>query len=365
MENIIPMFIIFSYSVVMNSVAPLLKSFRELYSISLSISSLLPFFMLIGTVLSNLVVSIIINKLGVKKTIFTGIVITILGTFFIALSKSFALTLFGLLIFGFSTGFGFTGGTTLLAMSKNANYGFFHGAYGIGGMFAPFVIATTQKITGNFKDIYYFYTFLFSILLLVVMIKNPTEKSLKTLNEGFKIHQIKKAFGDKNFSFFLFILILYSSVEISTITWAGSTMNNVLFGLFASYSLFWLVFTISRFLTDIISKNVRNLVEINSIILSLALVLFIVTKHPIFFVLSGFFFGPIFPYVQQRGIASISSSLIPIFNGTTYALTSLGGSIASAIMGLTMERSLLVSWAIPLITINVMYTLSKKFLARS
>lgn len=387
MENIIPMFIIFSYSLVMNSTAPLLSAFRELYSISIPLSALLPFFMLTGTVLSNIFVSIIINKFGVKKTILTGNIISVIGILLISSSKTFILSLFGLLIFGFSTGFGFTGGTTLLASGKNPKYGFFHGAYGIGGMVAPSIIGLVQRITKNFKDVYYFYAILFVILFLIIKTTETTVKQKYAKNLGnfgnlrnpsnvnnvsnvskykeqisdmhsFKV--IKEAFRNRNFVLFLFMLVTYSSVEIGTITWAGSTMRNILINSFTAYSLFWLTFTISRFLTDTLSKMHLNLVKTHTIILAILTVLFIISRNPLFFVLSGFFLGPIFPYLQKRGILSIDSSLIPIFNGATYALTSLGGNVVSTLMGVTLGTSILISWLIPLTLIFILNLTSNK-----
>lgn len=363
MENVIPMLIIFSYSLVMNSTAPLLSAFRELYSISISLSALFPFFMLTGTVLSNIFVSVIINKLGVKKTILTGTIISIVGILLISASKTFMISLFGLLIFGFSTGFGFTGGTTLLASGKNPKYGFFHGAYGIGGMAAPFVIWIVEKITKNFKDTYYLYATLFFVLFLVIKNRVPQMNLYKAKEKSpeiLSIKTIKKAFKSPNFALFLFILIIYSSIEIGTITWAGSTMKNILLNSFTAYSLFWFTFTVSRFLTDMLTQRYRKLINTYTMILAVIIVLFVVLRNPIFFILSGFFLGPIFPYVQKRGILSIDSSLIPVFSGATYALTSLGGNIVSTLMGLLLGINVLISWLIPLSLIAILNITSKK-----
>ena len=355
-DNILPMLIIFSYSLVLNSMAPLLKSFRELFHISTSLSSLLPFFSLTGTVLSNIFVGLYINKLGIKKSLLIGFTLTIIGTLIVAFAQQYWIALIGLLIFGLSSGFGFTGGTTLLSLSKNANFGFFHGAYGVGGMLAPFVIIATEKSTGNFKYVYYIYSVIFLSLFSYILSKNFPRINTQT----FKFGQIKDAFKDRNFSLFLTLLILYSSAEIGTITWAGSTMKEKIISSFISYTLFWFAFTVSRFLVNILAQKTKNLVKLNSSILAILIIMFLLTKNPIFFILSGFFFGPIFPYTQSRGISLITPSYLPLFNGATYAFTSLGGNIVSTLMGMILDKSLIMAWTIPLGIVLVIYYTSKK-----
>lgn len=356
-ENILPMLIIFSYSLVLNSMAPLLKSFRELFNISTALSSLLPFFSLSGTVISNIFVGVYISKLGLKRSLIIGSILTIVGTFVVAFATNYSLALIGILIFGLSTGFGFTGGTTLLTLSKNANYGFFHGAYGLGGIIAPFIITIAEKATSNFKNVYYIYAVGFAFLYIYLLFRKIPE--LKT-TEPFNLKQIKNAFRDRNFSLFLILLILYSSAEIGTITWSGSTMRETNISPFISYTLFWLTFTLSRFLVNNLSNLVKNLVRLNSLILLFLVIIFVITKNPVLFSLSGFFFGPIFPYVQNIAINSINRTYTNLFNGSTYAFTSLGGNIVSTLMGLFLDKSLPLSWSIPVIIIFTIYSISKE-----
>ncbi|MEN3041762.1 MAG: MFS transporter, partial [Fervidobacterium sp.] len=140
----------------------------------------------------------------------------------------------------------------------------------------------------------------------------------------------------------------------------GSTMKETNINSFISYTLFWLTFTISRFLVNNLSSLIENLVRINSLILLFLVTIFVLTKNPILFSLSGFFFGPIFPYVQSKGIKSINGIYVPLFNGSTYAFTSLGGNIVSTLMGLTLDKSAPLSWSIPAIIIFTIYSISKK-----
>ncbi|MGC8819939.1 MAG: MFS transporter [Fervidobacterium sp.] len=356
MENLLPMLIIFSYSLVLNSMAPLLRSFRELFEISTALSSLLPFFSLTGTVLSNIVVGVYINKLGIKRALFIGSILTITGTLTVALAKNYTIALIGIFVFGFSTGFGFTGGTTLLTTSNNASFGFFHGAYGLGGMLAPFVITLAEKLTGNFKNVYFFYSTLFALFLIYISKQVLPKISTESLN----LKEIKVAFSDKNFALFLILLILYSSVEIGTITWAGNTMKQSSLSSFTAYTLFWLLFTLSRFMLGIISKITKNIVRINSLALIILVLSFALTKEPIIFVISGFFLGPIFPFTQSRGIDKIDKKYVSIFNGSTYAFTSLGGNVVSTIMGITLERNLIFAWLVPVLLTFIMFSVGKK-----
>ncbi len=356
MENLLPMFIIFSYSLVLNSMAPLLKLFKELFEISTFASSLLPFFSLTGTVLSNILVGLYVNRLGLKRTLIIGSVLTIIGTITVASGSNYYITLLGIFIFGLSTGFGFTGGTTLLSTSKKANFGFFHGAYGLGGVIAPFVIILVEKSTGNFKNVYFVYSGIFILFSIYAFFKTfPNIKS-----DTFKLTDIKYAFKDKPFVFFLTLLILYSSAEIGTITWAGTTMSQKLISSFMAYTLFWSLFTIGRFTVNLIAKFVWNLVRINTFALAIIIILFILTKNPILFVLSGLFLGPIFPHVQSNGIKSIDQKYTSIFNGATYALTSLGGNIVSTAMGMILDRSIFIAWLIPLTIVLIIFILSKR-----
>ncbi|KAF2962186.1 MFS transporter [Fervidobacterium sp. 2310opik-2] len=356
MENLLPMFIIFSYSLVLNSMAPLLKSFKELFEISTFASSLLPFFSLTGTVLSNILVGLYINKLGLKRSLIIGSILTIIGTITVAFGSNYYITLLGMFVFGLSTGFGFTGGTTLLSTSKKANFGFFHGAYGLGGVIAPFVIILVEKSTGNFKNVYFVYSAMFILFSIYAFFR--TFPDIKT--DTFKLTDIKFAFNDKSFAFFLTLLILYSSAEIGTITWAGTSMKQEFINSFMAYTLFWSLFTIGRFTVNLIAKFVGNLVRINTFTLAIIIILFILTKHPVLFVLSGLFLGPIFPYVQSNGIKSINQKYIPIFNGATYAFTSLGGNIVSTTMGIVLDKSIFIAWLIPLTIVLIIFILSRK-----
>jgi fucose permease len=151
--------------------APLLSSFRELFHISVELSSLLPFFSLTGTVLSNIFVGIYLNRLGLKRALMTGYLLTILGSLIIAFSGRLFLSLVGLFFFGLSTGFGFTASTTLLVQSKKPKFGLFHGAYGLGGIIAPLLIKVVQGKWQDFRFVYLIYSALFLSRLTYTLVK--------------------------------------------------------------------------------------------------------------------------------------------------------------------------------------------------
>lgn len=358
MENLYPMLVIFSYSLVLNSMPPLLSSFRELFNISIALSSFLPFFSLAGTVISNIFTGIFLNKLGIKRALLTGYFLTIVGALIVAFSGNYLLSILGLFIFGLSTGFGFTGSTTLLSQAKNPNFGFYHGAYGLGGILAPFCISWATKNFGDFRNVYLMYAIMFLLLTLYTFIK--TFPILQNLQDGFSLKGISNAFRDTHFSTFLLLLILYSSVEIGVITWAGIVMKNVIISSYVAYALFWFAFTLSRFFTDFLEKVMSSLLRTNAIILGFTVFLFFWLRNPLFFALSGFFFGPLFPYMQKNALGKIKKEHLTLFNGATYAFTSLGGSVVSILMGMIIERNIFLALIVPLVILTSMELISLK-----
>ncbi len=356
MDNLYPMLVIFSYSLVLNSMPPLLSSFRELFNISIALSSFLPFFSLAGTVISNIFTGIFLNKLGIKRALLTGYSLTIIGALIVAFSGNYLLSIFGLFVFGLSTGFGFTGSTTLLSQAKNPNFGFYHGAYGLGGILAPFCISWATRSFGDFRNVYLMYAMMFLLLTFYTVTKNfPI---LQNVQGGLSLKGISNAFKNADFLTFLSLLILYSSAEIGVITWAGTVMKDVIISSYVAYSLFWLAFTLSRFFTNYLEKVMPALLRTTAIILGLTIFLFFWLRNPLFFALSGFFFGPLFPYMQKNALGKIKKEHLTLFNGATYAFTSLGGSVVSILMGMIIERNIFLALIVPLVIIISMELIS-------
>jgi len=158
----------------------------------------------------------------------------------------------------------------------------------------------------------------------------------------------------------LLLLILYSSVEIGVITWAGIVMKNVIISSYVAYALFWLAFTLSRFFTDFLEKVMSSLLRTNAIILGFTVFLFFWLRNPLFFALSGFFFGPLFPYMQKNALGKIKKEHLTLFNGATYAFTSLGGSVVSMLMGMVIERNIFLALIVPLVILTSMELISLK-----
>ena len=358
MEVFFPMIIIFSYSLVLNSIAPLLNSFRELYQISIALSTLLPFFSLTGTVLSNILAGIYLNKLELKRALLTGYTFTIVGSIILAFASNHYTAMIGLFIFGLSSGFGFTGSTTLLSQSKNANFGFYHGAYGLGGITAPICIALTKNLVGDFRKVYLLYVILFIVLGIYTLLRRLPQ--LHGSNEKISLKGIKDAFKDSNFSTFLTLLILYSSTEIGVINWAGTVINEKHLSVYTSYTLFWVTFTLSRFITSFIEKVFKFLLRVNALILLFVFIGIFLFRNPVYFVISGLFLGPLFPYMQKNGVSQVKKEHLTIFNGATYAFTSLGGNIASTIMGVVIEKNVVVAMLVPMIILFAMEYISFK-----
>lgn len=360
MSNLFPMIIIFSYSLVLNSMAPLLSSFRELFHISVGLSSLLPFFSLTGTVISNIFVGIYLNKLGLKKALMTGYLLTILGSLIVTLSGSLPLSLAGIFLFGLSTGFGFTASTTLLVQSKNPKFGLFHGAYGLGGIIAPLLINFVQRKWQDFRIVYLIYSVLFISLLTYTLLKKIEELSAEQKRESFSLSEIRQAFKIDSFRIFLLLLLLYSSAEIGVITWAGTISNSGVISTYNAYMIFWALFTLSRFAVERLEKTFRYLLRTNTLLLVVSTVLLFTTKNPIYFIVSGFLFGPLFPYIQKHALRNIPSDVVSLFNGATYAFTSLGGNIASTLIGVLIGKSFIFALLVPVIIIFSITLLSFK-----
>jgi len=246
----------------------------------------------------------------------------------------------------------------LLAQSKNANFGFYHGAYGLGGILAPLFIQMAQVGMNNFKNVYFIYAVIFILLFTYTFTRLHVTASTKA--EAFKLSEIKYAFSNSTFMIFLTLLILYSSAEIGVINWAGNIMKEGIVTSATAYSIFWILFTLGRFFLSPITKLFKDLVSVNTIVMIILISLFVITKSPLFFIIAGLFFGPLFPYIQQTAVGKIEKNHLPLFNGATYAFTSLGGSIVSTIMGAFLDTAAIVSYLLPIIVILAIFILNRK-----
>ncbi|WP_158005823.1 MFS transporter [Fervidobacterium thailandense] len=348
----VAMSLLFTYSLVLNSVAPLLNYFRSYFELSVASSSLIPVFLLSGTVLSNIFVGFIFNKLGLRRTLLVGLFLLVTGTSSAAFSNSIALLILGMILIGFSNGFGFTGATMLLLTegTKSSNFGLFHGAYGLGGIAAPLLIELFNQLGTGFKGLYLTYTFL--AVSLTLMVGKATANALPieetSVNNAERKEKLKLT-GEsrKVFITYLIMLIFYSSAEIGTITWAGTYSKPGVVPTTLGYTVFWFLFTVTRFALPIIEKTFRNIVLLNGTLLIIFLLLFAKTGNITLFFTTGAFFGPLFPYIQSRAIRKISEELRPVFNGLTYSLTSLGGNLTVFLMGTLIEKFGILSYMLP------------------
>ncbi len=347
---IYPYLIIFFYSMILNTLPLVLTSFQRAFDISVGVSSFLPFASLIGTVVSNIFIGLYLGKIGLKRSFLTAFTFVSFGTLLVAISNNIYVTLFGLFFIGLSVGFSFTSATTLLAYLPKANFGFFHAAYGLGGVISPVIL----KLVGKYMFLYAIY-FVFALLVLIY---SSTRKFPRV--EAIESRNILSVFKYPEFSIFLLFLTLYSSAEIGSITWSSNFMESFGKSTELMYVGFWAMFTLGRFLSGVFEKMSEK-VLLNVLASSIFLILFVTFKVPIIFVVYGFIVGPIFPIVQLIATEKLSKDILPAFNGATYAFTTLGGSLTNLAMGFVADRSFEIAFLIPII---IYLTLSGLFYAK-
>lgn len=330
----------FFFSLIVNSFQPLLPVVQRTFGISIAQSAALPTVISLAITIFTLIIGILINRIGRKKAFMLSLILPIPGCLIIAFSPSFALFVTGYAIVGLAIGGGFTTGTTIYAGLPRQNFGLYHASFGLGGMASPLVLDLWIGWGLDFRLLYLFYLLLFlasAIILLFIKVPNPApdtaSASASENTGGSGKNHINRGLFASGVAF----LASYAIVEVGSSTWASNMIIDG-YGLpSASFILsgFWLLFTLSRLVSDWLARRLGPMRAIQ-ILMTLSffiLLLWMLMLSPWIFILLGLSFGPVFSIAQKHFNSLLPDRQRGLFNGMTYAGNGTGIMLVVPIMG--------------------------------
>ncbi len=355
--------IVIFISMVTNTLAPILTTIQDTFSVSPAVSSILPTISTFGSLVVNFVGGFFIASFGTKNSLRLSLIFVILGSMFFYAFTNFFMISLGVLFLGFATGGIFMSLTSNFAHLKPQyqNYGFFHACFGLGGIIAPLIVYIFMFYNIPIRYIYLFYAFTALFLLFFVSSKFDEIKYEKTdLKNAKDLLRLPIVY----ISFILFFL--YSGSEISYITWEGNLFHTgfhyskEMASLFLS--AFWVLYTIMRALTDLISRKFGylNLLIFSSISAFISILIMTIFKIQYLFILTGVLIAPFFPTLQKFMNFKIKHKDIGLYSGLLYGFDSAGILFLVPAMGFVVNYNPVSAYVIPLISFFVIFLLVLK-----
>ncbi|MDK2886888.1 MAG: hypothetical protein PWP54_1466 [Thermosipho sp. (in: thermotogales)] len=341
---------IFIVSIIVNTLAPLMPLLQKELNISISKSSSIPVFAVLGTTIFSIILSFLISRIGIKKSNYFGYLFLFVGLLMFSLSKSLIGIILASFFIGASSSFLFTSLTTLLAHLENPHYGITHAFFGIGGIVAPLLVSFSIKYNFSYRFLYFSY-FLLTVFIFIwnVFIKMPDAKY-----EVMNFSKIKSTILKPIFFLSIISFLLYSGSEIGLITWVSNLF--IYFGsspdvAALSISSFWIFYTISRFLSDFVVKFIseKKIVIFCTLFSSMFIFIMLITKNSLIFLIIGFLMGAVFPMIQRYANMKLNKDEVGLLNGITFASTGVGGMIFSYFMGLLSKVSIPLMFIFPIL----------------
>ncbi|MDK2900426.1 MAG: hypothetical protein PWQ45_968 [Thermosipho sp. (in: thermotogales)] len=350
---------IFLGALLANSIAPLMPVFQEKLNATVAFSTFIPVVNTAGTTIFSFIISFFINKLGLKKTHFIGHLFLLSSLLILSFLESLKFILLGVFLLGSGLSIIFTSSTTFLSHFKDPKFGIVHGFFGLGGILSPMFVSLFLKSGISYKYLYLIY--LSFVIFLFIWNMNMKFPDIKIDENSFSS---SKPYLKPLFYITVLSLFFYSASEISTATWAPNLFLNFGFtkqqaALFLS--IFWGLFTFSRFLMDFLLKFVNyrlyvlTITSLSFIFLSLLIVL----KIPFLFYLFGLSMGAIFPLIQRNANIKLDKSEVGFLNGITYSATGIGSLLFISLMGYISKFSIRAMFVVPIIGLAVVFLLQK------
>lgn len=212
-------------------------------------------FISIGAMLVFFISGKLIEKFGLIKIIFYGIIYNIFALTTVYLSINY----YTLLPAFFLVGSGITilniSSVNLISISYSEKRGkminLLHLFYGVGGIIAPYFVTLVLNIGFGWN-----YSFLFSIILLIIIFFEFNSTSIPQMEAGSEnsMKKTSELLKDKKVILFSLIIFLQVGVEFSIVTWLAPFLKDVQSrsDLAVSFyvSMFFITFTIGRLLAS-------------------------------------------------------------------------------------------------------------------
>lgn len=354
--------IVFASSLYINSISPLMTNFQDIFNISISQSSALPFTNTLGNIIFATLAGFLISKVGLRNSLFNAFSFLIISIIIFITSNNYIGLVLAMFFVGGGMGQLFSVTVSMYDhLDKNLqNYGLFHAFFGIGGIVGPALVSLFLKYNLSYKYLFGIYLIILITLFAIIYLRNLVE-NVKYESFSFKegVTLIKKRLVLVS----LIMLTIYAGLEIGSVTWAANLFRNY-FGYSKEnsalfISAFWFAFTFGRIITDKIYNALKEKTSFYiPLITSLVLFLIIFFKIPYFFILFGLFLGPIFPATQKYLNSHLSHRDVGLVSGLVFAGSGVGSMIITTTMGVIADKSLFISYLLPVIFLLVISLIS-------
>lgn len=278
-------------------------------------------FISIGAMLVFFISGKLIEKFGLIKLLFYGVIYNTLSLSAVYLSINY----YTLIAAFFFLGSGITllniVAVNLTSISYSEKRGkminLLHLFYGAGGIIAPYFVTLVLKLGFSWN-----YSFLFSIVLLLIIFFEFNSASLpEIVSDGEKVMRTtSELLKDKKVILFSLIVFFQVGVEFSIVTWLAPFLKDVQgrTDLVVSFylSLFFITFTLGRFMASIIVEKIGYY---NFLIITGAVAASLISsaliggyKFTILIPISGLFLAGQVPTLQAAILDSFDSSGIKV-----------------------------------------------------
>ncbi len=347
----------FAAAIAMNTLAPLLPVLQDKLDLTIFQSSALPTAMAVAIMVSNLIMGIIIIHIGHKHALIYGIFLMMLGSILGFFSNNFVMALITYLTVGFAAGAIFTSLATIYSgiELKYQNFGFFHAAWGLGGMTSPILVTLVLNLNRDYHELYLVHIAILGLFLYLL----TREKDLK--NQKYSSFKFSKIVSVIKYPVVLLGILsasLYAGTEIGSFTWSlnmsvdGYGVTQKMGGYILSS--FWLLFTLGRIFADSLAFKIGpiKLTTICSLLTSIILVVWLLGISPFLFPLIGLTFAPVFPVIHKYVNNKLKPEERGLYNGLCYAGTGLASTLILPIMGSLGDKSMFFAY-IPVLIISI------------
>lgn len=291
------------------------------YQLNYSKLGILLSFLSIGAMILYFISGRLIEKFGLIKMLFFGIIYN----FIALLAVHFSVNYYSLAFAFFMVGSGLTllniVSVNLISITYSKKRGkminLLHLFYGLGGIMAPYFVSSIMRLGFDWS-----YSFLFSIILLVIIFIEFKTSIIPEIETGKSalMRSTKELLQDKKVILFSLIVFFQIGVEFSIITWLAPFLKDVEarsnFEISFYISLFFITFTIGRLIASFVVEKFGyyNFLIFTEAGAGVLITLALIFGRPltILIPLSGIFMAAQVPTTQAAILDSFGSSGIKV-----------------------------------------------------
>ena len=348
-------------------------SAAQYFKLSITMMGVLIALQHVGISLSPLLLGGLCDKIGKKRLILIMMTVLVLGMALAGITHMFAVFLVAILAIG--AGFAVTEGTMSAVLadeffedfSKHINFS--QVAFSVGALCGPLAAQALINHGVYFKDLYFYIGAVFLVMMLLfALTKHQYDKG-----HGHPEHEnisVGKLFKSTVLVLLAMSIFLYVGAENTIANFAdsyfelsqGAPQLSAL-----ALSLFWGAMIPSRFLSGIINIDPKKkFIGLSALIFISVIGAMLVSNHTVkivFFALSGFGCGPLWPMIMDTTAKNQSASNGQSLN-MMMAFSGLGGAlvplIASVVVDNTVQASAYFITAMVVLVMIVFYISANK-----